>query len=382
MRRILAGVLFYAFALAGCAGGTGSSTSPAVSAAASPSESTSPAPSVARLPEGRLVLGRFAQREEAELLHALLPGDQEAGLIGDSVDCGTCAHVSADGGRVLTLTLTADERFTFVVMDIDGTDRQVLEPPTDMSFGPGPFSDSSFYVTGHHEHHPTRTGIYVGEAAEFESLRQVMTYDPNLRLEPVVVSPDGSRVLLIHQTDEPQPHDGHLYLMETDGSHVRRLNPDGTVVAWLPATGAPGSFSPDGGRIAFAARDLQTSATAVFVVASAGGQAERISDPGSGTVAARWSPVEDEVAFEQLTTSGYELHLLAVDTKTDAVLQGATAGTEDEAWAPVWSPSGEWLLFQRGSDLRYDLWAMGRDGSQLIRLTDHPAGYGGVTWAP
>jgi Tol biopolymer transport system component len=329
------------------------------------------------------VFGRFAQREEEELLHALLPGDEEARFIGETVDCGTCAHVSSDGERVLTLTLSADERFTIVRMNIDGTDRQVLEPPAGMSFSPGPFRDSSFfYVTGSHEDDPAKTGIYAGGAAAYDGLEQLTTHDPTLPLEVLAVTADGSRLLLIYPTDEQEPHDGHLYLMETEGGPVRRLNPDGTVVAWLPSTGAPGSFSPAGDRIAFAARDLQSGRAAVYVAEAAGGQAQRISDPGSGTVTAQWSPAEDVIAFEQRTTSGYELHLLAVDTKTDSVLGGATAATEDEAWAPVWSPSGDWLLFQRGSDLQYDLWAIRRDGSRLIRLTDHPAGYGGVTWAP
>ena len=60
---------------------------------------------------------------------------------------------------------------------------------------------------------------------------------------------------------------------------------------------------------------------------------------------------------------------------------GAPGDWRDEE--PVWSRDGKRIAFgsTRGGDRNLDIWVMDADGSNLIRLTDHPAPEMGPAWA-
>ena len=321
-----------------------------------------------------------------EFLNVLGPGDAGERLIGRPDDCGTCESVSSDGRQIATLMGTADGRFDFYVINTDGTGRREFPLPPGMQFGPGPFSGAFLYVGGFDD--KGSNGVYRLTVADFGGLTRITHTPDGQRDVPVDVSADGSHLLVFRPGYTDNGEHGDLYLTDTRGDSMRRLNPVGMRVTLFPIVGSPGSFSPDSKSVAFAAyegdqgQNINPDRSTVMVADVAGGTARPIGKTGTGTTSARWSPTGDVIAFQRSVGEGYDLYLIRPDGTGERQIREARAGTTDWAWVPVWSPTGAWLAFQRGSLFQSDLWAIRRDGSGLIRLTAHPAGYGGVTWAP
>jgi len=344
-------------------------------------------PSLVPPPLGRIVYGRFVAQGEAEVMHAIGPGGQGIRLLGKAGDCGTCGSISRDGREVVTLTTTPDGRFTFVVLDVDTGARREYEPAPGVQFGPGPISGPTIYLQGGIGFKPPAIGVYAITAADFSHLRQVSSAPVGIQENPIAVAPDGRHLLVFNGTSENGEH-GDLYLIDSAGGGLRRLNPDGTHATWIPSPGVSASFSPDSKRVAFAAyvgdqgQNADPDNAAVYVADVAGGAPNLISAVGTGTSLARWSPTGDWIAFQRRTTGIYSLYLIHPDGTAETRIDRANADPGISAWAPVWSPDGMWLVFQRGSVLNYDLWLVHPDGTGLAQLTADPAGYGGVLWGP
>ncbi len=63
------------------------------------------------------------------------------------------------------------------------------------------------------------------------------------------------------------------------------------------------------------------------------------------------------------------------------VLQNPTKGVGTN-YLPVFSPDGKQIAFMSGRDGNPEIYAMNVDGSNLRRLTNHPAGESSPTWSP
>ncbi len=63
------------------------------------------------------------------------------------------------------------------------------------------------------------------------------------------------------------------------------------------------------------------------------------------------------------------------------VLQNPTKGAGTN-YLPVFSPDGKQIAFMSGRDGNPEIYAMNVDGSNLRRLTNHPAGESSPTWSP
>jgi len=179
------------------------------------------------------------------------------------------------------------------------------------------------------------------------------------------LSPDGDRVVYVLRTlDAGEDRNvDQLWTVPTSGGTPRRLttgNAD-TSPAW----------SPDGSRIAFV-RDGQ-----VHLLATDGGEPERVTDLPLGVGAPVWSPDGARLAFTAPVDPGSAGPLVAdrLDYQADGSgMFGAvrsqvhvvdlasgecrqvTDGTE-HAGAPTWSPDGGTIAFARAvgedSDLRF-----------------------------
>ena len=63
------------------------------------------------------------------------------------------------------------------------------------------------------------------------------------------------------------------------------------------------------------------------------------------------------------------------------LLQNPTKGVGTN-YIPVFSPDGTRIAFMSGRDGNPEIYVMNVDGSNLRRLTNHPAGDGTPTWSP
>jgi TolB protein len=74
-------------------------------------------------------------------------------------------------------------------------------------------------------------------------------------------------------------------------------------------------------------------------------------------------------------------HLFTLDVATGAVRQ-LTSGRNHHDQHPKWSPDGRRISFVSSRGGSFDLWMMNADGTNVTRLTDHPANDYDPIWMP
>lgn len=170
-----------------------------------------------------------------------------------------------------------------------------------------------------------------------------------------------------------------IYLMDPDGSNVRRL----TNVGRKEISSRVPDWSPDGSRIVFQSNRAGRWGD-LYVVDAAGGNLRQLTDtPGSSEGAPAWSPDGGSVAYVR---SG----IAADGTRADAqiwIIDASGANprqvtSEGRNWYPAWSPDGATIAFASDRDGDVDVYLMGRDGANVRQLTNSDGANGGPAWSP
>jgi TolB protein len=181
-------------------------------------------------------------------------------------------------------------------------------------------------------------------------------------------SPEGERIVYVAVGSS-----GQLYLMRADGTGVRRVTHDGWDYNY-PA------WSPNGRRIAFVRGNA--SGSGVWAMNVNGTDLRRLTDVPSDASPA-WSPDGSMIAFQRFV-DGVGIAIWLMDADGDNQVQLTTPLTtsirEQNDWRPDWSPSGDWIAFERqfgrvDCDQRdcgartSDIYVIRVDGTSLRRLT-------------
>jgi Tol biopolymer transport system component len=309
-------------------------------------------------------------------------------------DC--CGTWSPDGKIIAVPDGVAASHLVPATVKADGTGYAVhsMGLPT-LNLAPARWSPDGTKIAfeGWDDADQNRTGLYVGEGFTLPKAAPVQITQAHVHDIPLEWSPDGTRLLLIQVTRCPEDDcdGGNLYVVDSDGSHPIRLNPEGTLVTCC----GPASWSPDGTQVAFGAQTLDAAGaadftrSAVYVAEASGPRAEAITEPGAFTEAAQWSPNGDWIVFNKKSgpvgVKGSDLYLIHPDgSGLKAITTAGAAGASDQGGA-VWSPDGSRLLFTSvpGGPVKLgDLWIVDVDGTDLTRLTNTPAQYFGYSWQP
>jgi Tol biopolymer transport system component len=148
-------------------------------------------------------------------------------------------------------------------------------------------------------------------------------------------SPDGLRVAF-RGVDVGSGEAGEIYIMDLKGEEQIQVTDNALDEVHL-------RWSPDGTSILFAA-DVDGNGD-IYVVPSEGGQEENItSTPDAHETAGDWAPDMSRIVFAR----DRDLYLMNPDG-TDQILLIADDRLEDN---PVWSPNGEWILYDTFEMLR------------------------------
>lgn len=113
-----------------------------------------------------------------------------------------------------------------------------------------------------------------------------------------------------------------------------------------------------------------------------GARQTRITMSRAMDISPVWSPDGKTIAFSSWRTGYQDLYLLF--PYSGAPIQNPTKGTpEKQSWLPAWSPDGNRLAFTTSRDGgNAEIYVMNKDGSGLVRLTNHPSIDSTPTWSP
>ncbi len=204
-----------------------------------------------------------------------------------------------------------------------------------------------------------------------------------------VWSPDGSRIAVDTDREDPTPTDSNvindIFTMARDGSDVRKLT-DSVGLSGDPA------YSPDGKLIAFEADRGSQAKQGIYVMNSDdGGGLRRITTLPAGFAedrAPRFSPDGKQLVFTRRRDDN-RASLFLVNVDGSGLRETATASLNPGD--AVWSPDGMTITFETGNptfDRLLGPWVMDRDGKEARSLTgpqdlDVPwGGFADPVWSP
>ena len=177
-------------------------------------------------------------------------------------------------------------------------------------------------------------------------------------------APDGKQLAAVLTKDGTS----QIYLMNADGSNLRRLTVSGAI-------DTEPFFTPDGQSIYFTSDRGGTPQ--IYRMAASGGEPTRITFDGDYNVSPRVSSDGKTLAYISRVNGRFQLMAMDLDSRQ---IQALTDGPRDES--PTFAPNGRIILYASDVDGRGVLYAVSSDGRFKQRLGIQAADIREPAWGP
>lgn len=222
-----------------------------------------------------------------------------------------------------------------------------------------------------------------GGAVELTGVIAFSVHDPDqvYRIYQLKLDGNSSPEIIVQNGDQPAfSPDGSKLVFHSRQSDINGLRVtdasghNGANVTKFLEDGFP-VWGPDGTQIAFASTRESDRRWRIFTT-WAGGMADGVQVTLGQSPA--WS-AQGVIAYHGCDPSGGNCGIWKV-----APNGGGAAGitTSESDTAPAWSPDGTHLAFMSARDGNWEIYKMGADGSQPVRLTSDAANDGLPAWSP
>jgi TolB protein len=185
-------------------------------------------------------------------------------------------------------------------------------------------------------------------------------------------SPQGDRIALTNFRGGYNEGPSAVVVVDADGGAATAITPGVSDEVNMPAS----CWDAASGRIVFTTDQTATEHDEVFVVPEDGGDPVQVTDrPDRRAFEPTFAPDGEHIVFESHALDqdeDGELWTIRVDGSE--LVQLTSPDTIANARQPVWSPTGDAIVFQAaGVDGLPDVWTIAPDGTGLFNVTESPS---------
>jgi TolB protein len=212
------------------------------------------------------------------------------------------------------------------------------------------------------------------------------TTDRDGNYQIYAMNPDGSGQTRLSNNgfSDKWPHwsaDGTKFAFGRSDTDVYKMNADGTGQTQLTFVNSfatdPGSWSPDGTKIAFYS-DFEGGSgnEEIYTMNADGTGVTRLTNMAGADRGPSWSPDGTKIAFCRDAFGGQGIDVMNADGTGLVNIDSAND------CGPDWSPDGTKIAFTRGGFDAAEIYVMNADGSGATRLTNNGSTDESPSWSP